>query len=277
MHYKTISLNILGILIFFSGCQPIPDNTRTGEFHLSETIDNVSSHYVSEIHHSLERRMEKDPLRIRPYLEAARLLKKHVKNAIEYIEENEAFYFDSLTVYVKEISKIPVLVASFQLEDYENNLANLAERMKNVAGITTDVNKDLRDESKRLINTLELIILTGLYQAIDANDWKLDYFQPVIIDEKTLSLGQEYGAEIYIRAWSSTIEPIMIIGNGVDDMGNITNPLDTIMIPVKNGVGRYQVTQKTRGIHIYRGAIFYPKPSSSGFDRFPFKTGYEVK
>jgi gliding motility-associated protein GldM len=73
--------------------------------------------------------------------------------------------------------------------------------------------------------------------------------------------GEEYKADIFLAAYSTTQQPQVLINNNE--------------IPVSNGLGQYTIKASVEGVHEYTGSIQLQAPNGS-IKNYPFKSEYIV-
>lgn len=112
------------------------------------------------------------------------------------------------------------------------------------------------------IKNAESEIVTHLLSAINAADFKFDTLAPKVIAPSSYVIeGQEYTADIFLAAMSSTSDPEITVGG---------SPLT-----VEGGVGTYKVRASGAGEKKYAGVIRVKKPDNT-FEEYKFETSYIV-
>lgn len=112
------------------------------------------------------------------------------------------------------------------------------------------------------IKNAESEIVGHLLSAINAADFKFDTLAPKVIAPSSYVIeGQEYTADIFLAAMSSTSDPEITVGG---------SPLT-----VEGGVGMYKVRASGVGEKKYAGVIRVKKPDNS-FEEYKFETSYIV-
>ncbi|CAN5423649.1 gliding motility protein GldM [soil metagenome] len=112
------------------------------------------------------------------------------------------------------------------------------------------------------IKNAESEIVSHLLSAINATDYKFDTLTPRVISPSSYVIeGQEYSAEIFLAAMSSTSDPEISVG------GN--------KIEVANGVGQYKLRASGPGEKKYAGIIKIKKPDNT-YQEFKFENAYTV-
>lgn len=127
---------------------------------------------------------------------------------------------------------------------------------------------------KNEIKNAESDIVTTLLRAIDAGDFKFDMITArVVAPTSYIVLGEEYSADIFVAAYSTTKNPEILVG-----------PVDTaaktikgtpIVVPVENGLGKYKVKPSSEGLQTWSGLVNVTAPDGS-IKSYPFESNYMV-
>jgi gliding motility-associated protein GldM len=116
---------------------------------------------------------------------------------------------------------------------------------------------------KNDIKNAESDVVSALLKSVDANDFKFDAIEAkVVAPTSYIAAGDEYTADIFVSAHSSTQNPEVIVG------GNQK-------IPVEGGVGKYTVRTGAEGLQEYSGVINVKAPDGS-VKPYPFSGSYMV-
>jgi len=86
-------------------------------------------------------------------------------------------------------------------------------------------------------------------------------------------LGEDYEADIFLGAYSSTAQPDMRIGTLDEGGENLARTTDSLV--VENGMGKYRVKADREGVFTYEGTVDYTMPSGE-VRHYPFKSEYIV-
>lgn len=127
------------------------------------------------------------------------------------------------------------------------------------------------------IKNAESDILKNLYTKIDAASFKFDTLAGrVVASSNYVLIGDEYRAEIFVAAFSTTSNPTVFLGE-VDS--TIAGPkpgvvYDTTTVVVNKGVGVYTVSPSSEGENKYSGLIRVKNPSDNTYKFFPFKSAF---
>jgi gliding motility-associated protein GldM len=116
---------------------------------------------------------------------------------------------------------------------------------------------------KNDVKNAESDVVATLLKSVDANDFKFDAIEAKVVAPTSYVMsGEEYTADIFVSAHSSTQNPEVVIG------GNQK-------IEVKEGVGKYVVHTGSEGVQEYSGVINVKAPDGT-IKAYPFKGEYTV-
>lgn len=123
------------------------------------------------------------------------------------------------------------------------------------------------------IKNAEGTITNYLFKAIDAGDFKFDKLEAkVIAPTSYILLGQEYKADVFLSAFSSTQNPEIIIGK-LDESGKLIGEgqkLDSVI----NGVGKYNIKPVSEGINKWGGIIKIKNPQGE-VEEYNFQSEFQ--
>lgn len=139
-----------------------------------------------------------------------------------------------------------------------------------LAAVVTNLSKIQTD-----VRNAESDVVKYLYGAVDASDFKFDTLAAKIIAPNLVFHGDEYKAEIFVAAFSTTQNPQVQIGNVDTTKNEIVGDIDTTSVVVDRGVGTYTVKATREGIQKYSGIIKVKSPSGK-YLKYPFKGEYMV-
>ncbi|MEX0813045.1 MAG: GldM family protein [Chitinophagales bacterium] len=136
----------------------------------------------------------------------------------------------------------------------------------------------------------ESMVLEKLLGKIGAEDYKFDALSAKVIAPSSYVLqGEEYQADIFVSAFSSTQDPEVFIGEF--DPAKVTwekgDPLPTKVpdnplkpgfetVEVSGGIADFRVPASSVGVKKKEGVIRVKQPQGDGYDWFPFKLEYQV-
>lgn len=128
------------------------------------------------------------------------------------------------------------------------------------------------------VKNAESDIINALYRRIDVSSYKFDTLSArVVANSNYVLLGEEYKAEIFLAAFSSTSNPTVTLGE-VDSVTNtIKGPKDTSSVKVSKGVGFYNFSPTTEQTYKYGGLIGLKDPADPTIMHYyPFKSEFKA-
>jgi gliding motility-associated protein GldM len=140
-----------------------------------------------------------------------------------------------------------------------------------LAAVVTNLTKIQTD-----IRNAESDVVKYLFAEVDASDFKFDTLAAKVIAPNLVFLGDEYSAEIFVAAFSTTQNPAVHIGSKVDTVANkIIGSVDSTSVVVDRGVGMYKVKATSEGLKEYAGIVRVKSPSGVEIN-YPFRSEYMV-
>ncbi len=130
---------------------------------------------------------------------------------------------------------------------------------------------------KNDIKNAESDVVSILLKSITADDFSFDQVvAKVVAPTSYIIAGEDYTADIFVAAYSSTQDPQVLIG-GVDttDKKNPKIVGTGTPVPVASGLGKYTVKTGAEGFQEYSGIINVKAPDGS-FKGYAFKGDYIV-
>lgn len=129
---------------------------------------------------------------------------------------------------------------------------------------------------KNDVKNAESDVVSVLLKSIDASDFKFDAIEAkVVAPTSYIVLGEEYTADIFVSAHSSTQNPEVVIGQ-VDTSSKAMKIVGTgTPVPVSEGVGKYTVRPSSEGLQEYTGLINVKAPDGT-FKPYRFHGEYMV-
>ncbi|MES2591744.1 MAG: gliding motility protein GldM [Bacteroidota bacterium] len=127
---------------------------------------------------------------------------------------------------------------------------------------------------KNEVKNAESDIVTLLLRAIDAGDFKFDIVTAkVVAPTSYIVLGEEYTADIFVAAYSSTTNPEILVG----DVDTVTKTIKGTpqIVPVEAGLGRYTVRPGSEGLQTWSGIVNVKAPDGS-IKGYTFEQSYMV-
>ncbi len=127
---------------------------------------------------------------------------------------------------------------------------------------------------KNEIKNAESDLVTLLLRAIDAGDFKFDIVTAkVVAPTSYVVLGEEYVADIFVAAYSSTTDPEVLVGD-VDTAKNTIRGTPQV-VPVSAGLGKYSVRATSEGLQRWGGIVNIKAPDGS-IRPYSFESSYMV-
>jgi gliding motility-associated protein GldM len=113
------------------------------------------------------------------------------------------------------------------------------------------------------VRNAESDVLNYLYKNIDAQSFKFNMLQAVVIPQtsRTVVQGSPYEANVILAAFDTTINPRITVGGST--------------LPYRDGHGSYTANSGKTGIFTYNGVINYTAPDGSN-KTYSFNDEYEV-
>ena len=139
-----------------------------------------------------------------------------------------------------------------------------------LAAVITNLTKIQTD-----VRNAESDVVKYLFREVDASDFKFDTLAAKVIAPNLVFQGDDYTAEIFVAAFSTTQNPQVQIGKVDTNLNEIVGPIDTSSVKVDRGVGTYTVKASAEGLKQYSGIIQVKAPSGQ-FLKYPFKGEYMV-
>ncbi|MFH1004015.1 MAG: gliding motility protein GldM [Bacteroidota bacterium] len=127
------------------------------------------------------------------------------------------------------------------------------------------------------VKNVEADIVNSLYKRIDVSSFKFDTLSArVVANSNYVLIGEEYRAEVFMAAFSTTSNPTIWLG-AVDSSANkIKGPIDSTAVTVSKGVGTYIISPSTEGTIQWGGLIRMKDPADPTIiHAYPFKSEYK--
>ncbi|OIO99570.1 MAG: hypothetical protein AUJ98_10780 [Bacteroidetes bacterium CG2_30_33_31] len=131
------------------------------------------------------------------------------------------------------------------------------------------------------VRNIEFEVVKRLYSQISSRDFKFDKIAAKVVPHANIVIsGQEYAADIFVAAYSTTDTPQVILKPGLDS--NSIKKIDlnnaggvTRINKVNNGVVEYTVKTGATGEFTYAGIINVKQPDGT-LKAYPFSSSYNV-
>ena len=203
-------------------------------------------------------------------------LHNNLIGVVKDIEPNDVAEFES-QLPLKQDVEAPKPNSEGELKPWD---ASYFEMVPTIAAVTI-LNKFQND-----VRTSEAQVLDFLFKRINANDIPVDKIQAKVIAPTSYVMdGQEYKADIFVAAYSSTQNPVIKIGHldpniakkdADGNYGELTqDPLNGggTDVPVDNGMGHYKTTVSGTGDVPYSGVVEV-KGGNGVVKYYPFDATY---
>lgn len=145
-----------------------------------------------------------------------------------------------------------------------------------LAAVITNLTRLQADIKKAQADALTLLMMN-----ISAQDFKFDEIAvKVIPNSNYVVIGDSFKADVIVAAYSTTEQPQMIVGSGVDTADGkmeVINPMeDTDRVRVENGVAKYGYKVASEGEVEWGGVIRLRKPGGGAEDfiSYPFSHSF---
>ncbi|MCF8276028.1 MAG: hypothetical protein K9J17_04770 [Flavobacteriales bacterium] len=139
-----------------------------------------------------------------------------------------------------------------------------------LAAVITNLTKIQTD-----VRNAESDVVKYLFRKVDASDFKFDTLAAKVIAPNLVFQGDDYKAEIFVAAFSTTQNPQVQLGKVDTSKNVIVGSVDSTSVVVDRGVGTYTVKATSEGLKEYSGVIQVKAPSGQ-YLRYPFKGEYMV-
>lgn len=139
-----------------------------------------------------------------------------------------------------------------------------------VIAILTKMQNDVKNAEADIIN--------ALYKQIDVSSFKFDTLSArVVANSNYVLLGDEYRAEVFMAAFSTTSNPQVWLGEVDSVKHEIIGPRDTASVKVNKGVGIYTVSPSAEGTVQWGGLIRMKDPADpTVIHSYPFKSEFKA-
>ena len=155
------------------------------------------------------------------------------------------------------------LNSTFSFEDKEN-MGGVKETWESsnfyhvpLAACVTILSKMQTD-----VRNAESDAIKYLYASVDASSFKFNKLEAAVISPSNyVLLGDTFRASVFLAAYDSTKNPVMMMGTGdLDSNNNYAVSGDTLNIGVVDGKGRVNLPAKSEGEFTWKGVINYEAP-----------------
>ncbi len=124
------------------------------------------------------------------------------------------------------------------------------------------------------VKKVEYDVVSNLLKKAGKKQFNFDTIMTRVIPSSNyVMLGEDYKADVFLAAFSTTQNPEIVIGDYDSTKNNLSTVIDTV--PVSNGLGQYTVATSKEGIFSYEGVLKLKK-QGGGVENFPFTSEYIV-
>ncbi|MGD1847890.1 MAG: gliding motility protein GldM [Salibacteraceae bacterium] len=124
------------------------------------------------------------------------------------------------------------------------------------------------------VKNAEYYTISRLLESVTRAEFPIDTIAAKVMPRSNyVLLGQEYEADVFLAAFSSTRDPEILLGNlnaGGDHLAAVTDS-----VPVERGLGKLRLPTQREGIFNYQGMINYTTASGE-VKHYPFESEYIV-
>ncbi len=124
------------------------------------------------------------------------------------------------------------------------------------------------------VKNAEFDVVNILYKSFTKEDFPFDTIAAKVLTESNyVMLGDEYKANVFVAAFSTTKNPEIVLGKLNNDGTALVSESGTV--PASNGMGEYVVQTNREGIFTYEGVVKMLSPTKEE-KIYPFKSEYIV-
>ena len=129
------------------------------------------------------------------------------------------------------------------------------------------------------VRNIEFEVIKRLYSQISAKDFKFDRITAKVIPHANVVLsGDDYVADIFVAAYSTSDTPTVVLKPGLDSVGGknlLTMEGTTVLNTANEGVVQYTIKTGSIGDFTYAGVIKVKQPDGT-FKTYDFQSAYSV-
>jgi len=124
------------------------------------------------------------------------------------------------------------------------------------------------------VKNAEFDVVNTLYKSFTKEDFPFDTIAAKVLTESNyVLLGDEYKANVFVAAFSTTKNPEIVLGKLNPEGTNLVS--ESGSVPANNGMGEYVVRTNREGIFAYEGIVKMISPTKEE-KIYPFKSEYIV-
>ena len=187
---------------------------------------------------------------------------------------------DKITRYKKDmlglfdLEEQKTLNFDLKTDDVKTDLGMESWEMGNFYHTPLAASITLLSKVQTEVKKVEYDVVSKLLQHAGKKQFNFDTIvTKVIPNSNYVLLGEDYKADVFLAAFSTTQNPEIAIGKYDSINNNLSIVTDTI--PVSNGLGQYIVPTTKEGIFSYEGVLKLKTPGG-GYDNYPFRSEYIV-
>lgn len=125
------------------------------------------------------------------------------------------------------------------------------------------------------VKNVEYEVVNQLFKSVGKRDYNFDTIAAKVIPSSNyVLLGEDYQADVFVAAFSTTQNPEILIGEYDSTTNKLANVYDSVA--VNKGLGNYQIKTDKEGIFNYQGVIKLKTPGSNEVQQYPFQSEYIV-
>ncbi len=125
------------------------------------------------------------------------------------------------------------------------------------------------------IKNTEAAVIDHLLSSITKADFKFDQVTArVVAPSSYVLLGQEYSADIFVAAYSSTQRPEIWLGNYDSLSDKMIGGIDSTTVKTEGGIGKYTIHPSSEGPQKWGGVIRVKNPATNQYKQYGFKSEY---
>ena len=125
------------------------------------------------------------------------------------------------------------------------------------------------------IKNAESGVVDHLLNSISKADFKFDQVTArVVAPSSYVLLGQEYSADIFVAAYSSTQKPEIWLGQYDTVSNKFMGSIDSTSVKTEGGIGKYTTHPASEGPQKWSGVIRVKNPATNVYKQYPFRSEY---
>lgn len=186
------------------------------------------------------------------------------------LKEKYNEYRNFLLSIISDTSKAPVLVSNILSTFSTDDVSSINEKNTKIPWEVANFEHlpliaviAIMSKMQNDIHNIEADMLAYMQSQVDIGAWKFNKIAAIVnAPNSYVKVGEEFTAEVFIAAYDSTQDPIVVLKNGT-------------RLTTQNGKGVYKGSTGTPGKFDIMGSIKLKAPTGDTVD-FPFQSSYEV-